>query len=267
MNCKQVEHLFADYLTGECNKEQQQKMETHLRECAQCREAIKMWRELGALPQQQPNPTLSARFYSALDAYKQGMEHTPPKKSWPEKVQEWFHGLRFPQPVIQFAMVILCLAIGYYAGKSSSPGSELHSEVSHLQNQLGQMQQVVSLSLLKQSSSSERLKGISFSYGVHNPDIDLLNALIKTLNDDPNVNVRLAAVDALYLFSDRDDIRDQLIQALQNQSSPLVQISLIDLLVEIREQKSLNALRTLISDGNINSAVKQRAEWGIKQLI
>lgn len=267
MNCREVEHLFADYLTGECTKEQRQKVEAHLRECTECREAIKVWDKLGSLPQFDPDPRLSARFYSALDAYKQGMEHSVSKKSWPEKVREWFRGLRIPQPAFQFAVVILCLAIGYFAGKSNSPGRELYSQLDQLQNQLGQMQQVVSVSLLKQSSSSERLKGISFSYGVDNPDDHLLNALIKTLNDDPNVNVRLAAVDALYLFSDRDDIRNQLIMALQNQSSPLVQISLIDLLVELREQKSLNALRTLISNGNINPAVKQRAEWGIKQLI
>jgi len=57
------------------------------------------------------------------------------------------------------------------------------------------------------------------------------------------------------------------VRSLERQSSPLVQISIIDLLVEIREQKALKALRFLTRNENANRHVRERAEWGIHQLI
>ena len=86
------------------------------------------------------------------------------------------------------------------------------------------------------------------------------------MNADPNVNVRLAAVDALFAFRDRPGIRNALIASLSRQTSPLVQISLIDLLVEIRERRSLEALRDLLQNEHIDQTVKQHAEKRIKEL-
>ena len=45
------------------------------------------------------------------------------------------------------------------------------------------------------------------------------------------------------------------------------QISLIDLLVEIRERRSLEALRGLIKDQTVNGAVREHAEKRMKELI
>ena len=98
------------------------------------------------------------------------------------------------------------------------------------------------------------------------PTESLLSAVFNALNDDPNINVRLAAVDALFLFSDRPGVRDELVRSLSNQTSPLIQISLIDLLVNIQEKRALNALRALIQDKNVDPAVKEHAEAKLEQL-
>jgi HEAT repeat protein len=98
-------------------------------------------------------------------------------------------------------------------------------------------------------------------------DASVLDALLNTLNGDPSTNVRLAAVDALYIFRDQPRVREALVQLLERQKSPLVQISIIDLLVEIREQKAMDALRFLIQNERTNPSVREHAEWGIRQLI
>jgi len=101
---------------------------------------------------------------------------------------------------------------------------------------------------------------------VSQPDPQVLSALLQVLDYDPNANVRLAAVDALQQFSDQSMVRQGLVQALTRQSSPLVQIALIDLLVQIQEKRSVDTFKRMIADENLNDAVKQRAERALKQL-
>ena len=129
------------------------------------------------------------------------------------------------------------------------------------------MRQTAALSLLSQPSASDRLQGISYSTAVHNPNVKTLAALVNTLNNDPNPNVRLAAVEALYLFRNQPGVKESLLDSLAVQSSPLVQVALIDLLVEIREQRAAEALKALIKNAKLDPDVKKLAEQGIKQLI
>jgi HEAT repeat protein len=129
------------------------------------------------------------------------------------------------------------------------------------------MRQTVALSLLNQTSATERLQGISYSTGVTNPRPQTLEALVQTLDSDPNPNVRLAAVEALYLFRSRPGIKDSLVRSLAIQDSPIVQVALIDLLVEIRDARAAAALEALIKNDKLNPDVKKLAEQGIKQLL
>ena len=57
-------------------------------------------------------------------------------------------------------------------------------------------------------------------------------ALFTRLLEDPNVNVRLAALDALRPLAADDDRRGDFVAAVSRQESPLVALSLIDLLIE-----------------------------------
>jgi hypothetical protein len=79
--------------------------------------------------------------------------------------------------------------------------------------------------------------------------------------------VRLSAVDALYLFSDREEVRTALPASLSRQASPLVQIALIDLLVSLKEKQAAAALKKLLADKKIIPEVEQRARSGISKII
>jgi hypothetical protein len=46
----------------------------------------------------------------------------------------------------------------------------------------------------------------------------------------------------------------------------LVQIAMIDLVVQLRATESVDALRKLANDQNLDAAVRQRAQWGLDQL-
>jgi HEAT repeat protein len=128
------------------------------------------------------------------------------------------------------------------------------------------MRQMVALSLLQQQSASERLRGVSWAYRAEPSNKDVLSALVTAVNDDPNVNVRLAAVDALHAFATIPSAGQSAVESLPKQQTPLVQVALIDLLVDMKERQASGELRKLASDESVNGEVKQRALWALGRL-
>ena len=125
---------------------------------------------------------------------------------------------------------------------------------------------MVSLSLMQQQSASERLKGVSRTGQLERPSGELVAALLDTLMHDPNVNVRLATIDALKRSATRDAVRRGVIDALPRQISPLVQIALIDFMVEKSGRDAVETLRRLSNDAMADEAVRARALQGLQQI-
>jgi HEAT repeat protein len=73
-------------------------------------------------------------------------------------------------------------------------------------------------------------------------------ALVEAARSDSNVNVRLAAIDALVRASSDPEVRHSLASSLPQQESPLVQAALIDYLVDAKDAKSSPSLKTLLSE-------------------
>ena len=128
------------------------------------------------------------------------------------------------------------------------------------------MRQVLTLSLLQQQSASERLKGVSFTAQAEQPGNEVALALLDTLMHDPNVNVRLATIDALKRFAARENVRRGVIEALASQTSPLVQIALIDFVVETNGRDAADTLRRLSGDPMLDQAVRGRAARALRQI-
>lgn len=176
------------------------------------------------------------------------------------------------RPAMQMAAALLVAVAGFGAGRlwpGSSPHTELaRSEVTELRQELRDMRQMMTLTLLQQQSATERLRGVSWSSQVDRPGSPVLDALLDTLARDPNVNVRLASIEALTQFGQDARIRRGMVDELatNRQDSPLVQIALIDALVGMKERESVGAMRTLAADQKVNEAVRQRATWGADTL-
>ena len=255
MNCERFEERMSDYLAGRSTPE----LDAHLETCADCRaEAERLrgiWQNLGLIGAGQPSRALRGRFYQSLEAYQHGRETAAqPKQPW------------FRLPVFQLAYAALLVLIGVVAGHSLAGGGRNAVEVAQLQGEVQNMRQMVTLALLQQQSPSERLRGVDWGTRVDNPDSQVLSALLSTLDHDTNVNVRLAAVDALRKFSEMPLVRRSLDRSLVRQESPLVQVALIDLLVGMRARDAAPGLRSLVNTTNINPDVKERAQWGLEQL-
>jgi len=128
------------------------------------------------------------------------------------------------------------------------------------------MRQMVTLSLLRQQSASDRLTGVSWTDRIDEPGAEVVSALLDTLTHDTNVNVRLATVEALRRFAERDTVRRGVVDAFDAQTSPLVQIAVIDFLVEAEGPRSAGLLMRLSEDPRLDEAVRARAARGLERL-
>jgi HEAT repeat protein len=126
---------------------------------------------------------------------------------------------------------------------------------------------MVALSLMQQQSAGERLRGVNWAYRVESSDTEVLSALLDTVNNDPSVNVRESAVEALHRFGSSPVTRTAIVQSIRKQTSPLVQIALIDLLVDLKVSDAAPELNKLVSDDTIDSSVRDRAKWALGKIL
>lgn len=272
MKCEELKEKYADYLAGELDEKCLEEVRGHLADCPACRAEMEglsaIWTKLGVLPREQPGGALRSRFYEMLQDYMEGMAEDRKEKGFGQELSGWLGRLMPRRPAYQLALSLILIAAGLGGGYllSVRPRSAARTEMAGLKGEVDDMRRIVAVSLLKQSSPSERLMGVSWSSRIDRPGDEVIRTLLETLNSDPNVSVRLAAVDALYLFYDHPEVKSGLIDSLAGQTSPLVQLSLINLLVEIRERRAVEALERLVQDEKLNPKVKKRAELGLVEL-
>lgn len=269
MKCEQVREQLPEYWTGTLEDPARADIESHFALCASCREEAeslsRLWRKLGAIPEERPSQALRARFEATLEAYEQGLRQGD-RIERREKLEQWLAGWWPRQPAFQFGFALAFLAVGLLVGYSLTLHNQGNGEMAWLRQEVQNTRQLVTLSLLEQQSPSERLKGVDWSYRIQQPDPQVLSALLHAVNYDQNVNVRLAALDALHQSASNATVRSGLIESLARQSSPLVQIALIDLMVEIRDKEAAEPLRRLLLEPGLNPEVRERAAWALPQL-
>ncbi len=265
MNCEKIREHMAEYLAGSLDPAVGVAFENHLLECRSCRlEADSMrttWNQLESIPEPDSGPEMRTRFYQMLEAYQQGRRESAGTRSAASWWRWWPQ-----QPALQFSLSLGLLCAGLVAGHLSTGREHANLEISQLRGEIHSMRQLVTLSLLQQQSASDRLRGVNWSYRVEESDTDVLSALLHTINQDTSVNVRLAAVDALRTFADSPVARKGLTQSLARQSSPLIQISIIDLLAELHDKQAVPAIRSLLASKNLDENVKRRIELALQQL-
>jgi hypothetical protein len=263
MTCEEAKNRMTDYWSLTLGAAEEKEFSTHLASCEACRSEVSrvgaLWEGLDLLPVEEPGGKVRERFYEMLGAYRQGLASAEARAA-----RRWR-----TQPAWQMAAAAAMLAVGLGVGYGVRDDKS-RPEMVQLREEVANMRQLVALSLMQQQSASERLRGVSWSYQVEPSDKEVLNALVTAVNHDPNVNVRLAAVDALRPFTGSPAThvaaRDAVIQALPRQTTPIVQVALIDFLAEMKERNAAPELRRLVSDPDIDSGVRKRAEWALERM-
>ncbi len=264
MTCDAIARLLVDYLEGSLPAGERAEVESHLAACADCRADVEAWRGLSALPEEQPSPQLAARFQTMLGDFRD-REGAVERRGWRRLFARTAgDGIRIGAPALAAAWTLVLLAIGFAAGRYTGRSPEQDTTALHAE--LTQMRQAAVLAMLQQQLASERLQAVSLSAEQDQPDPAIVAALLHTLQYDPSVDVRLAAVDALGRFARSPDLRQRVAQALMVQGSPLVQVALIDLLVDLKDPAAADALKRFRERTDLLPTVLAHVDQGLRKL-
>ena len=166
------------------------------------------------------------------------------------------------------ASVSLLLA-GFLAAwlllRSGAPAAP-QGDMAAVQQEVKEMKQLLMLSLLENQSASERIRAVSYAEALTGLDPAVRDALIRTLDSDQNLNVRLAAAEALGRFPGNEEVRQALIGALERQPDPMLQITLIHLLVNMEEKRAAGSIEKLIRRDSTPEVVRSLARKGLSAL-
>lgn len=256
MNCDDLGDRLVDSWNEQATEGDREELERHLAECAGCREEADalsaFWQQLGDLDDAAtvPSNRLRSRFYSFLAEEQARQSGTV----W-SRLASWLDAVWPRRPQLQAALVTVALvggiAVGWLAGRGENP------EIAALRAELSAVSESVSISLLTHPAASERLRGVGLTAGAAG-DQRIVESLLELVRKDPNINVRLAAIEALAGRLEEPGVKPRLLRTLPEQSSPLLQMTLLDVLLPADGQQVFEAAQPLLEDEALDQAVRER---------
>lgn len=271
MNCKEIQTLLIDYLDGTLDPATMDRMRQHLGGCTECqREAEELQLMLTTMKDtvaETPPPALRESFDTMLQSELNMLttaniiEEFKPAGARPGKVIPISH------PAWKVAAALILVAAGIAIGRNlpSRPLQPIdYAGMDSLRNEVRSMRQEIMLNMIDDESASQRIKAVSYSEDMSNPDQQVIDVLIKTLNNDKNVNVRLAALYSLSRFADKRAVRDSLVSSLPTQTEPIIQVVLINLLAEKRDTRAIAPIRNIMTNKKTLKEVKDAAQRSLQ---
>lgn len=186
------------------------------------------------------------------------------EKQEPKGKQLFFPILQDYATYWRVAAGIVFILGAFWAGQhfNQNAATVPNAEIAALREEVQEMKRVMATG----ASASERIQMVSQEFGSEQPD-EVIEVLVTTMNEDPNVNVRVAAAEALYKFQHLPEVRQALVQALRRQTDPLMQLTLIDMLVSVKEKEAVLELEELTKRQDLLPIVKEKAAEGLGKLI
>jgi hypothetical protein len=242
MNCEEAREFMATAWKEELEQlDDAPEFQHHLETCAECSAEMTalggLWVRLADLPVPEPSLALHTRWHATLASLI------------PERRSGVFWQLAF------FALA--CLVIGVLVGANLPRRNN---------EEIAKLRDMVTLTLLQQQSAAERLRGVDYTGSMQTMEPEVVSALIQAVSHDANVNVRLAAVDALSKVATHRAVLESLTRSLPRQDSPMVQAEVIDYLVNAHDRDAIGTLRQLAAQPNVNPVVLERTHYALQQL-
>lgn len=257
MDREQLESQIIDYIDGKLGETERAALERRLASDKEAYALYEQFRELlgviGRASQLEPSSRLRMSFEATL-AEELRKQHPAGRQ------------VSFTPVFYRAAAVIALVAAGIAGGYWYSQKQITDQAIARLEMEVAQTKQLMVAMLGNESSASQRLQGVSVALTMEKADDEVVKALVKAMNEDPNSNVRLAAMDALSKFESDPNVRKELIASLSTQKDPVVQIALIQLLVRLKEKRVIKDLERMVEDEQNLEAVKDEAYSGILKL-
>ena len=260
MEKKQIAEVIAKYNEGLADPSEVKLIEQLIEggevELTQLRELTLLNDQLLKIEDPSPSIRLDDQFHSMLTKEKGKQKRGRYSFAMPD----W----NVLVPRLAFASIVLItgFAGGYFFNRPAQ-----HSEVHELTQQVSDLREMMVFSLLEKESATDRLKAVGLTSEMDQVSAKVTAALFKTMNQDDNANVRLAALEALKPYAKQSSVREELVKSIARQDSPLVQVALAEFMAAIQEKKSVKELQKLLQNENTPKEVRSKINESIKVLI
>ena len=260
MDQEHLDSLIIDFIDNKLNSVDKQKIEKELWSNPQ---AFKRYEELKELlklmdrsARLEPSEKLKMNFRAMLNEEIAAEE---------KRKTIWFRPTIY-KVAAAVTLLVLGAGIGFFISNQNDQRLALiEAQMKAQEAQLAITQELLA-KLNNPQSASQRMQGIKVVYKMAETNDEVVDVLVKTMNEDPSSNVRIAALEALSHFIEEDQVKRALLKSLNQQKDPVVQISLIQLLVKIKEKSVVNDLQKMVDDEGTMQAVKDAAYSGIMKL-
>jgi hypothetical protein len=250
--CNEIKYELPEYIDGKLDKETAEMVKNHLEICESCRNIHTELKSFitftGSFPEIEPPKGMKEEFLEMVE-----MENKPSGKL-----------IRIPVWVKVAASVLIVFgtfSTGYITGSKNN-------KISSLQTEINSLKQEVLLAGLRDYSGPQKIEAVYNIKTSGRDDENLVDALVYTMNSDKNVNVRLAAINALSEMMGKNmRIKTELIKSLQVQENPLLQISLIQVLTESGVKEAKEEIESISNNENTDIQVREYAKNMIKTII
>lgn len=271
MNCIRIKELLTDFIEGGLEKKTNDKIEKHLSECNSCKielDQIKfLYQLIDNSDNNLPPEQLDNDFYSMLENQKKIIKPSFVVNEKAPTLWSKIFGVWEVSPLIQIAAAVIILITGLFIGLNIRPFNTSSADVVVMQEEIKSMKEMLVYSLINNDSPSQRIKAVNYSEDIKIPDKRLAEVLIKTLNSDENVNVRMAAAYALGRYTDSDEVMEAFINALEKEKDPGMQITIINLLVQTKDKNAIETFNSLIRKNETPILVKDQAVRAIHTML
>ncbi len=266
---QELEMEMMDYLAGRMSAEQVLAFEQLIADHPEYSQELVELQQMMALIDQhnqaevpEPSAQMDENFYAML--------HEEVKKEVHQNNQ-WWHRLtawaQLPQ-VRKFTYACSFLVVGVFMGHYMhllSNQTDLDAQRLAVKDQ--QIQALTVLSLLDMPSANKRLMAVNLAAMTEQPNEAIFKALLTTLSEDSNTNVRLEALDALAQHTDNQAVRTGLVAAINQQKSPMVQIAIANLMLKLNETEAVKPIRDLLQQPDLIEPVRNELNDTLDELI
>lgn len=280
--------LAAGYFDGSLDELSRKQLDDYMRsgemDPTHLKQLKRLFDDLGHLPQPEPPPRMRLHFQKILQKeiskqhpHPSGLDSSDYEKPASETSSEyarnnpskhtsgilttsWLLPLAnrtLAHPLSRMAAIFL---IGVLLGTMLAAPPEHREQVHQLATEVHHLREMIMITLLDHNRASERLRAVQIGMELPAPHGRIIEALLQTLNYDENINVRLAAIDALIHHAAHPEVRKGLVQSISIQKSPMVQVALADAMLAMRESSAAIEFEKLMNkqEDTMNLAVREK---------
>ena len=149
------------------------------------------------------------------------------------------------------AVLLLAFGIDQFNYRTSLKTQQMNGEIA-------QLKEMLALTLIRQNTVPDRIDGVVWASNLKDPEPILVEELIRMLDSDPSVNVRLAALNSLASYGNDPEIRKSLTQSIGKQTSSLITLNICKVLIQHSQPEEYPALMSQLENSCLGPVYLER---------